>query len=161
MYKKIDNCKHSSGRFGLFGCTLAYFAPEETQGRGGLHVHMHVWILGPLKSAILPGGGTFRIDDLMVTSSGVGLPSPSASPLRTITIIIAIYHHHYHHHHHHHNHLVLLCTTRRERERECASPWHVCRSSSSSSSSPSPPSSPSSSPSFALSHGHPSGRFSF
>ena len=23
------------------------------QGRGGLHVHMHVWILGPLKSAIL------------------------------------------------------------------------------------------------------------
>ena len=43
----------SSGRVGLFGDVMAYFAPLESQGRGGLHAHMSVWTLHPLKGRLL------------------------------------------------------------------------------------------------------------
>ena len=32
---------------------VAYFAPIETQGRGGIHAHMHLWILPPLTATVL------------------------------------------------------------------------------------------------------------
>ena len=38
---------------GLFGCVQGYFGPVETQGRGGLHAHIHVWILNPMKAFFL------------------------------------------------------------------------------------------------------------
>jgi len=38
---------------GIFGVVVAYFAPIETQGRGGLHAHMHLWILHPLTAPVL------------------------------------------------------------------------------------------------------------
>ena len=53
LQRKWPDGVASSGKLGLFGCTQAFFAPEETQGRGGLHIHMHVWILGPVKAAVL------------------------------------------------------------------------------------------------------------
>jgi len=37
----------------LFGAAQAYFAPLESQGRGGLHVHMSVWINSWLKARVL------------------------------------------------------------------------------------------------------------
>ena len=43
----------SSGGLGLFGCVLAFFGPVETQGRGGLHPHMHVWVLNPIDANLL------------------------------------------------------------------------------------------------------------
>ena len=43
----------SSGRPGLFGDVKAYFAPLESQGRGGLHAHMNVWVCHPLKGRLL------------------------------------------------------------------------------------------------------------
>ena len=43
----------SSGGLGLFGCVLAFFGPVETQGRGGLHPHMHVWVLNPVDANLL------------------------------------------------------------------------------------------------------------
>ena len=38
---------------GIFGVVMAYFAPIETQGRGGIHAHMHLWILHPLTADVL------------------------------------------------------------------------------------------------------------
>ena len=38
---------------GIFGVVVAYFAPIETQGRGGIHAHMHLWILHPLTADVL------------------------------------------------------------------------------------------------------------
>ena len=43
----------ASGAFGAFGPVQAFFGPIETQGRGGLHAHMHVWVLGAVSSAFL------------------------------------------------------------------------------------------------------------
>ena len=43
----------ANGRGGLFGPAQAYFGPVETQGRGGLHVHMQVWISNPMKGVFL------------------------------------------------------------------------------------------------------------
>ena len=43
----------ANGRGGIFGAVQAYFGPIETQGRGGLHGHIHVWILQPLTGAFL------------------------------------------------------------------------------------------------------------
>ena len=43
----------ANGRGGLFGTVLAYFGPVETQGRGGLHAHIQVWILNPMRGAFL------------------------------------------------------------------------------------------------------------
>ncbi len=33
---------------GVFGVARAFMGPVETQGRGGLHPHMHVWVLQPM-----------------------------------------------------------------------------------------------------------------
>ena len=38
----------ASGAPGVFGFVRAYLGPVETQGRGGLHPHMHVWVLHPM-----------------------------------------------------------------------------------------------------------------
>ena len=43
----------SSGAPGLFGCVQAFFGPVETQGRGGLHPHMHVWVRNPIDARFL------------------------------------------------------------------------------------------------------------
>ena len=43
----------SSGRPGVFGDVKAYFAPLESQGRGGLHAHMNVWVCHPMKGRLL------------------------------------------------------------------------------------------------------------
>jgi hypothetical protein len=43
----------SSTQPGIFGPVQAYFAPNETQGRGGLHAHMSVWIRNWMRSPIL------------------------------------------------------------------------------------------------------------
>ena len=43
----------SSGVPGLFGDVQAFFAPIESQGRGGLHAHMCVWVLQPISSRFL------------------------------------------------------------------------------------------------------------
>ena len=43
----------ASGAVGAFGCVRAYLGPIETQGRGGLHPHMHVWVLQPMTAAFL------------------------------------------------------------------------------------------------------------
>ena len=37
----------------MFGPVVAYFAPSETQCRGGLHFHMHVYVLQPMRGHIL------------------------------------------------------------------------------------------------------------
>ena len=37
---------------GIFGMVVAYFAPIETQGRGGIHAHMHLAILHPLTADV-------------------------------------------------------------------------------------------------------------
>ena len=37
----------------VFGVVVAYFAPIETQGRAGLHAHMHLWIMHPLSAHVL------------------------------------------------------------------------------------------------------------
>jgi len=42
-----------TGMTGLFGDVQAYFAPLESQGRGGLHAHMCVWVLHPMQARIL------------------------------------------------------------------------------------------------------------
>jgi hypothetical protein len=38
---------------GIFGVVHAFLAPVETQGRGGLHPHIHVWTLHPMKAHLL------------------------------------------------------------------------------------------------------------
>ena len=38
---------------GLFGVVEAYFAPVETQQRGGLHFHMLVWVANPMDAHVL------------------------------------------------------------------------------------------------------------
>ena len=43
----------SAGGFGVFGPVQAYFGPVESQGRGGLHPHMHVWLLHSMTSSLL------------------------------------------------------------------------------------------------------------
>lgn len=43
----------SSGAPGLFGCVQAFFGLVETQGRGGLHPHMHVWVRNPIDARFL------------------------------------------------------------------------------------------------------------
>ena len=43
----------AASREGVFGVVQAYFGPIETQGRGGLHSHLHVWLLHPLTPAFL------------------------------------------------------------------------------------------------------------
>ena len=43
----------ANDRGGLFGTVQGYFAPIETQGRGGLHPHIHVWILNPMNGFFL------------------------------------------------------------------------------------------------------------
>ena len=43
----------ASGVPGIFGEVQAYFAPLESQGRGGLHAHMCVWVLQPISSRFL------------------------------------------------------------------------------------------------------------
>jgi ASC-1-like (ASCH) protein len=43
----------ATGAPGLFGDVQAYFAPLESQGRGGLHAHMCVWVLHPMQARIL------------------------------------------------------------------------------------------------------------
>ena len=43
----------STGASGLFGDVQAFFAPLESQGRGGLHAHMCVWILHPISANLL------------------------------------------------------------------------------------------------------------
>ena len=48
-----DGVASACGVGGVFGPVLAYFAPVETQGRGGLHPHMHVWILHPFQASML------------------------------------------------------------------------------------------------------------
>lgn len=53
LHRKWSDGVASSGNVGLFGPVQADFAPEETQGRRGLHAHMHVWILNPLRASML------------------------------------------------------------------------------------------------------------
>ena len=48
-----DGVASACGVGGVFGPVLAYFAAVETQGRGGLHPHMHVWILHPFQASML------------------------------------------------------------------------------------------------------------
>ena len=48
-----DGVASACGVGGVFGPVLAYFGPVETQGRGGLHPHMHVWILHPFQASLL------------------------------------------------------------------------------------------------------------
>ena len=38
---------------GLFGVVQAYHGAVETQGRGGLHAHMHVWLKHPMTAHVL------------------------------------------------------------------------------------------------------------
>ena len=38
---------------GLFGVVQAYHGAIETQGRGGLHAHMHVWLVHPMTADVL------------------------------------------------------------------------------------------------------------
>ena len=47
-----DGLASQYGR-GVYGPVRAYFAPVETQGRGGLHFHMCVWISQPLRAQLL------------------------------------------------------------------------------------------------------------
>ncbi len=53
-------------RGGLFGAVQAYFGPIETQGRGGLHAHIHVWVLQPLSGFLLAQlrAGNFDVGEL-------------------------------------------------------------------------------------------------
>ena len=50
---QADGVASACGVGGVFGPVLAYFGPVETQGRGGLHPHMHVWILHPFRTSML------------------------------------------------------------------------------------------------------------
>ena len=43
----------ASGAASAFGVVRAYLGPVETQGWGGLHPHMHVWVLQPMTAAFL------------------------------------------------------------------------------------------------------------
>ena len=47
-----DGVASEYGR-GIFGVVQAFLGPIETQGRGGLHTHMHVWILHALTALVL------------------------------------------------------------------------------------------------------------
>jgi hypothetical protein len=46
-HSRSDGIASEFGR-GIFGVVQAFLAPIETQGRGGLHAHIHVWVLHPL-----------------------------------------------------------------------------------------------------------------
>ena len=50
--ERVDGVSSAAGP-DVMGCVQAFFGPVETQGRGGLHPHMHVWILHPMKALIL------------------------------------------------------------------------------------------------------------
>ena len=50
--KCADGVSSEYGR-GVFGVVRAFLAPVETQGRGGLHFHMHIWILHPMRALLL------------------------------------------------------------------------------------------------------------
>ena len=54
-----------SGQPGLFGVVQAYFAPVETQGRGGLHAHMNVWVRHPMTALLLDKLRRGDVDDDM------------------------------------------------------------------------------------------------
>ena len=50
MLKNCDGAV-ASGQPGIFGAAQAYFAPVETQGRGGIHAHMCVWVRHPVSGS--------------------------------------------------------------------------------------------------------------
>eukprot|EP00959_Pyramimonas_sp_CCMP1952_P274159 5730646-Pyramimonas_sp.AAC.1 len=43
----------ATGACGAFGLVRAYFGPVESQGRGGIHPHVHLWLLHPMTGAFL------------------------------------------------------------------------------------------------------------
>ena len=43
----------ATGACGAFGFVRAYFGPVESQGRGGIHPHIHLWRLHPMTGAFL------------------------------------------------------------------------------------------------------------
>ncbi len=54
----------ASGAPGVFGFVRAYFGPVETQGRGGIHPHIHVWVLSPMTGAFLARVKAGMVEDL-------------------------------------------------------------------------------------------------
>ena len=54
----------SSGAAGIFGFVRAYIGPVETQGRGGLHPHMSVWVLHPITGSFLARVRDGAVEDL-------------------------------------------------------------------------------------------------
>ncbi len=54
----------ASGAVGAFGLVRAYLGPVETQGRGGLHPHMHVWLLHPVTAYFLTQVRAGRVEGL-------------------------------------------------------------------------------------------------
>ena len=43
----------ATGACGAFGLVRAFFGPAESQGRGGIHPHVHLWLLHPMTGAFL------------------------------------------------------------------------------------------------------------
>ena len=43
----------ASGAVGAFGLVRAYFGPVESQGRGGIHPHIHLWLVHPMTGRFL------------------------------------------------------------------------------------------------------------
>ena len=55
----------SSCRNGVFGPVQGYFGPIETQGRGGLHAHISVFVLDPIRAQILDRLRNHDVDDAL------------------------------------------------------------------------------------------------
>ena len=55
----------SSGRHGVFGPVQGFFGPIETQGLGGIHAHISVFVLDPIKAQILDRLRNHDLDDAL------------------------------------------------------------------------------------------------
>ena len=53
-----------TGAVGAFGVVRAYFGPVESQGRGGIHPHIHLWLLHPMTSRFLARLREGDVEDL-------------------------------------------------------------------------------------------------